>query len=205
MLWKDELTDLTVSRAAGNNEPALTLYEKAVSLGVDRAEQNVRNVSLSRGSERQVYSLLHGFRSKPRSLPQRLKRNPPLPRRHKNEQSSSHPKSRNLYSEDHAGASNRSHTYHSPVFRGESAILKPICGVSLQRHPDFTDHRSNMRRSYSTLIMALFRTVIQWPSCSTNRSYAKNPRSLVTSTIVLVLYRRHPRRKGAEVNCESEK
>ncbi|KAJ9112170.1 hypothetical protein QFC20_002351 [Naganishia adeliensis] len=33
-----------VLESTGNNEPALTLYEKAVSLGVDRAEQNVRNV-----------------------------------------------------------------------------------------------------------------------------------------------------------------
>ncbi|KAI5454964.1 hypothetical protein NCC49_002240 [Naganishia albida] len=33
-----------VLESTGNNEPALTLYEKAVSLGVERAEQNVRNV-----------------------------------------------------------------------------------------------------------------------------------------------------------------
>ncbi|KAJ9106217.1 hypothetical protein QFC21_001361 [Naganishia friedmannii] len=33
-----------VLESTGNNEPALKLYEKAVSLGVDRAQQNVRNV-----------------------------------------------------------------------------------------------------------------------------------------------------------------
>ncbi|GHJ88441.1 hypothetical protein NliqN6_4843 [Naganishia liquefaciens] len=33
-----------VLESTGNNEPALTLYEKAVSLGIERAQQNVRNV-----------------------------------------------------------------------------------------------------------------------------------------------------------------
>ena len=43
--------------AAGNLRPALKLYEKSVTLGIERAEQNVRNVSAGDALHRKVLSL----------------------------------------------------------------------------------------------------------------------------------------------------
>lgn len=48
--------------AAGNLRPALKLYEKSVTLGIERAEQNVRNVSAGEAPHRKVASLVDSSR-----------------------------------------------------------------------------------------------------------------------------------------------